>query len=232
MAWVSTDVTTTGWGDALHGTLRQTGQRLTGPGGYYNLGNAFGLTMGIAMQASAAGSGMHSTADAAMTYLAGNAAAMALTAGTMVFFWSGEMYHRAWANGAPPNPVLNRRGDLSSGVGALILFVALLSLGHVMLAVTAGLLHALGKFGSGWKWRPLPGWRPEWPDFFRTLVLASRAPAILATSLDLMRVAATADAATPASVWMTPLSLLVCYLVWCKADLILFRASVKPAALA
>jgi hypothetical protein len=139
------------------------------------------------------------------------------------------MYHRAWANGAPPNPVLNRRGDLSSGIGALILFVALLSLGHVMLAVTAGLLHALGKFGGAWKWRPLPGWRATWPDCFRTLVLASRVPAILASSLDLAHAFGTADAAAPASGWLTPLTLLVCYALWCKADLMLFHAS-KPAA--
>ena len=136
---------------------------------------------------------------------------------------------RAWANGAPPNPALNRRGDVSSGIGALILFVALLSLGHVMLAVTAGLLHALGKFGSAWKWRPLPGLRATWPDCFRTMVLASRVPAILASSLDLAHAVATADAAAPATAWLIPLTLLICYAIWCKADLMLFRAS-KPAA--
>ena len=107
--------------------------------------------------------------------------------------------------------------------------MALISLGHVMLAATAGLLHALGKFGSAGKWQPLPGWRSTWPDFFRTAVLASRVPAMLATSIDLARVAANADAATPAAAWLTPLTLLVCYAVWCKADLMLFRAS-KPAA--
>lgn len=232
MAWMSMDGAVLGWRgqalDALHGTAA----RMSGPGGYYNIGNAFGLTMGIGMQVAAApagGMGMHAAADAAMTYLAGNVGAMALTVGTAIFFWSGEMYHRAWANGAPPNEALNRRGDMLSGVGALVLFVALLSLGQVMLAVTAGLLHAYGKFGSARKWCPLPGWRPEWPDFFRSAVLASRVPAILAAALDLMRVAATADAGTPAMAWMTPLTLLVCYALWCKADLLLFRASRRPA---
>ena len=108
--------------------------------------------------------------------------------------------------------------------------MALLSLGHVMLAATAGLLHAVGKFGSAWKWQPLPGWRSTWPDFFRTAVLASRVPAILASSIDLARVASRAP--TPPrrpAAWLTPLTLLVCYAVWCKADLMLFRAS-KPAA--
>jgi hypothetical protein len=232
MAWTSIEPAIPARREGSAALLRGAKARLTGPGGYYNIGNAFGLGMGIALQTQsvpAGHSGLQAAADAATSYLVGNPAATALTIGTAVFFWSGEMYHRAWANGAPPNPVLNRRGDLSSGVGALILFVALLSLGHVMLAVTAGLLHALGKFGSGWTWRPMPGWRPTWPDFFRTAVLASRVPAMLATSIDLARVASHADAATPAAAWLTPLTLLICYAVWCKADLMLFRAS-KPAA--
>jgi hypothetical protein len=214
--------------DLAHATVA----RLSGPGGFYNLGNAFGLAMGIGMQVAAvtaAGFGMGAAAGAAMGYLAGNTGALALTVGTAIFFWSGEMYHRAWAHGAPPDPALNRRGDMLSGVGALVLFVALLSLGQVVLAVTAGLLHAYGKFGSAAKWRPMPGWRPEWPDFFRTMVLASRVPAILASGLDLARVAMTAGPDTPASAWMTPLTLLVCYALWCRADLLLFQASRRPA---
>jgi hypothetical protein len=228
MAWTTMETANAGRGDQVAALLHQATARLSGPGGYYNIGNAFGLAMGIALQMSsvpAQSTGMSAAADAAMAYLVGNPAATALTLGTAIFFWSGEMYHRAWANGAPPDPALNRRGDMLSGVGALVLFLALLSLGQVMLAVTAGLLHALGKFGSAAKWRPVPGWRASWPDFFRTAVLVSRVPAILAAALDLARVAATSDAATPASVWMTPLTLLVCYAHWCKADLMLFRAS-------
>lgn len=210
--------------------VHATAARLSGPGGFYNIGNAFGLAMGVGMQVAAvSAAGMGAAAGAVMGYLAGNTGALALTVGTAIFFWGGEMYHRAWANGAPPDPVLNRRGDMLSGVGALVLFVALLSLGQVILAVTAGLLHAYGKFGSAAKWRPVPGWRPEWPDFFRTMVLASRVPAILAAGLDLARVAATAGPATPASAWMTPLTLLVCYALWCKADLLLFQASRRTA---
>jgi hypothetical protein len=214
-----------------HG-LRQTGARLVGPGGYYNIGNAVGLAMGIGLQVGstpAQGAGIVAATDAALVYLAGNAAATALTLATAVFFWSGEVYHRAWAYGSPPDPALNRRGDLLSGVGALILFVALLSLGHVMLAATAGLLHAIGKFGSGWKWRPLPWWRSTWPDFFRTAVLASRAPAFVATTIELAHVVATSDASTPWSALLTPLTLLVCYALWAKADLILLCGSSKPA---
>ena len=109
-----------------HG-LRQTAARLVGPGNYYSIGNAVGLAMGIGLQIGSApseGTGIAAAADAALIYLGGNTPAMALTLATAVFFWSGEVYRRAWANGSPPNPVLNRRGDLLSGVGALpILFV-------------------------------------------------------------------------------------------------------------
>ena len=73
--------------------------------------------MGMALQAGipAAHLGVEGVAAAAVGYLAGNSAALALTAATVVFFWSGDAYHRAWANGAPPDPALNRRGDLLSG---------------------------------------------------------------------------------------------------------------------
>jgi hypothetical protein len=226
------DDTTVGGGGAaaLRGLLRQAAARLSGPGGTYNLGNAIGLTMGIALQVvsiPAAGMGAQAAAGAAASYLAGNVPAAALTMATAVVFWSGEIYHRAWANGAPPDERLNRRGDLLSGVGALLLFVALLGLGQVMLAATAGLLHALGKFGSAWRWPPMPGWPSAWPDFFRTAVLASRVPALLATTIDLVRVATSPGGATP-SAWLTPLTLLVCYALWCRADLMLFRASSRP----
>ena len=83
---------------------------------------------------------------------------------------------------------------------------------------------AFKEYAERWKFK-----RPTPADFFRTMVLASRVPAILASSIDLAHAVATADAATPASAWLTPLTLLVCYAVWCKADLMLFRASM-PAA--
>ena len=234
MAWTSIEPAIPARREGSAALLRGAKARLTGPGGYYNIGNAFGLGMGLTLQVGsvpAGHSGMQAVADAATAYLVGNPAATALTLGTAVFFWSGEMYHRAWANGAPPDPVLNRRGDLLSGVGALLLFVALLSLGQVMLAATAGLMHAAGKFGSAGKWRALPGWPATWPDFFRTAVLASRVPAILATSLGLAQVLAS-PADLPAAAWLTPLTLLVCYAVWCKADLMLLAASRKPAGAA
>jgi hypothetical protein len=217
----------------FHELRVQTGARLTGPGGLYNAGNAIGLAMGVALQvgsAPASGLGVESALAACLEYLAGNAAAMALTAATAVFFWSGEAYHRAWAHGFPPIQALNRRGDLLSGIGALVLGVALLSLGHVLLAATAGLLHAIGKFGSAYRWRPMPGWRRTWPDFYRSAVLASRVPAVLVTLGGLAEVVDRSDAGTPWGAYLTPLTLLVCYALWAWADLLLFNA--KPAAAA
>jgi hypothetical protein len=207
--------------------LHATGTRLAGPGGLYNVGNAVGLAMGIALQVGSipgdTGTGVQAAIGATLDYLAGNTGAVALTVATAIFFWSGEAYHRAWAHGFPPNEALNRRGDLLSGVGALLLGIALLSLGQVMLAATAGLLHAVGKFGSACKWRPIPGWPATWPDCFRAAVLASRVPALLAALIDLLEVLARSDAGTPWSAWLTPLTLLVCYALWCKADLMLFQ---------
>jgi hypothetical protein len=188
--------------------------RLAGPGGYYNVGNALGLGVGIALSAAAAGDAGSRAVAGAVEYLAGNGAAVALTAATAVFFWSGEVYHRAWARGFPPDEGLNRRGDLLSGIGAVALGVALLGFGQPVLAAFSGLLHALGKLGSAFAWRSA-GWPAGWPDAWRTAVLASRVPAMLAALIELARVAAWPAAAGP-------LTLLVCYVLWAKADLLLF----------
>lgn len=216
---------------AVRGALRQTGARLVGPGGYYNAGNALGLFAGIALQVSALpeGMGLGGAVGATLAYLGGDPSALALTSATAIFFWSGEAYHRAWAHGAPPIEALNRRGDFLSGIGALLLGLALLSLGQVALAVTSGLLHALGKFGSARHWQPMPGWHRDWPNFYRSLVLASRIPAILATLLGLLDVFTTTNA--PASAWVMPLVFLGCYAFWCRADLMLLEwpAKSEPA---
>ena len=166
-------------GAIMRGILRQAGARLVGPGGYYNAGNALGLAAGIAVAISAipeGGMGVGGVLGATLAHLGGDPTALALTGATAIFFWSGECYHRAWANGFPPIEALNRRGDFLSGIGALILGLALLSLGQPVLAATAGLLHALGKFGSARHWRPLPGWQGDWPNFYRTLVLVEPRP--------------------------------------------------------
>jgi hypothetical protein len=209
--------------------------RLAGPGGYYNIGNAIGLAMGIALQAASIagrdGAGVYAVAAGAADNLAGNAAAVALTAATLVFFWSGEVYHRAWARGFPPDAALNRRGDLLSGVGSVALGLALLGFGEPLLAAFSGLLHALGKFGSAFAraGQRLPGWPAGWPDAFRTAVLVSRLPAMLAALVQLALVLSVPAAAEWPAL-LPPLTLLVCYLLWARADLLLFGSAADDAA--
>lgn len=146
-------------------------------------------------------------------YFAGSPAAVALTAAMIIFFWSGECYHRAWAHGGAPDLRLNKRGDSLSGYGALVLGIGLMALGQPLLAATAGLLHALGKFGSGYGWSG-PSWM--WP----ALVPASRVPALLAILLEL------SAALNTGADWLTlagPLSVLGSYLLWIAADFRLMR---------
>jgi len=209
-----------------HGSPRQALLlRLSGPGGYYNLGNALGLSTGLALQVAAVQhGGLGASASAAYDYLAGSPSAVALTVAMLVFFWSGEIYHRAWANGFPPDVALNRKGDLLSAFGALALGLGLLILPQPALAATAGLMHAIGKVGSALH-------RPDyteasagrrWPDPWRTAVLLSRFPAMAAALIELVRIAPRVGTDLPVSAAVAPAVLLVCYVVWAKADLMLF----------
>lgn len=194
-------------------------QRLSGPGGLYNLGNALGLLGGLSFHLAAALS-MGITGWAALVeYFAGSLGASAITVAMLIFFWSGERYHRAWANGAPPDARLNRVGDISSGWGALVLGLGLVLMGHPVLAATSGLLHAAGKFGSA-----LPGSAqlrlPVGPEFFRKVVVASRLPALAAVVLDASAAAGSGDVQGAAAAGL----LVLCYGLWLKADVALMRA--------
>ena len=196
--------------------------RLAGPGGCYNVGNALCLATSIALPAmalAAAGvAGPDALAAAVLDALAGNRAALALTVATGVFFWGGEVYHRAWAHGSPPDAQLNRRGDFLSGVGCLAFGAAMMGFGEPLLAAAAGLLMAAGKFGSSAGWTRFPGWPAVWPDPFRAAVLAGRLPAILAALVGLG--AALAAPSLPAV--LGPGVLLVSLALWVRADLLLF----------
>jgi hypothetical protein len=193
-------------------------QRLTGPGGLYNLGNALGLLSGVSFHVAAASTvGMTGWAAVA-EYFAGSLGATAITLAMLVFFWSGEQYRKAWAHGAPPIARLNRLGDVSSGWGALLLGAGLFLMGHPVLAATSGLLHAAGKFGSA-----LPGRTqarlPFGPGVYRALVVASRTPAL---AVVVMELSAALRADTVESAAASGL-LLICYGLWLKADLALMR---------
>lgn len=206
--------------------------RMRGPGGYYNSGNALGLIVGLAIQIATAPVGLHegnSVTMAVIEYFAGSHGTVALTLTTLVFFWGGEAYHRAWARPDAPDPALNRLGDFLSGLGAIGLGIALLLLGDPLLAATSGLLHALGKFGSTFHrpGTPIPMWPAAWPDPFRSAVLASRLPAMLATTVALGRALPEVWSGGSFAALAMPLTLLGCYLLWTKADLLLFGVGTK-----
>ena len=201
---------------------REVLDRLRGPGGYYNVGNLIGLATGFSVQLAQAPEDM-SAAGAAANYLAGDVSGIMLTIATLVFMFSGEAYHRAWANGFPPDRALNRLGDFTSGIGALALGIGLLALGQPILAATSGLLHAFGKFGSALH-RPNPLSRYDWPWIFRAVVIESRVPAILAALIELARLMPGLADGAPLTPLVTPAALLICYLIWTKADLFLLKS--------
>lgn len=189
--------------------------RMRGPGGYYNLGNIIGLISGISLQVL---HGRSSVAQSAVDYLFGNASALWLTLATLIFMVSGEAYYRAWKNGFPPDAKLNWWGDFLSGIGALALGVALFLLGQPLLAATAGLLHAVGKFGSAFYVQKTE-LHLDWHKVFRWLVVFSRMPALGATAFALVH----AFGFGSFEAFGAPVTLMVCYLLWLRADMLLLR---------
>lgn len=195
-------------------------QRLRGPGGLYNIGNALGLVSGLSLHVAASmgqqGPGLHQGMAAALHYLGGSTGAVAITLAMGIFFWSGEHYRRAWAFGFPPDPAQNRAGDISSGLGALMLGLGLFWVGEPLLAATTGLMHAVGKFGSALapQTQQAIGLTSQ---NFRRIVVASRIPAVLLVLLTIAE-------ATTADTVMGAVALLGCYALWLSADLILLRA--------
>ena len=194
--------------------------RMRGPGGFYNIGNLIGLTAGLGLQL--AQPSWQGASDAVVNYFAGNASAVMLTLATLIFLVSGEAYHRAWANGFPPDKSLNRLGDFLSGVGALALCGALFMLGQPILAATAGILHAFGKFGSAVH-RPNPKSRFDWPLIFRAVVIESRVPAVFAALAELARQLPILAEGAPLTPFWTPVTLLICYMFWTRADFMLLK---------
>jgi hypothetical protein len=213
-------------GKGYRAILAAIADRSRGPGGYYNMGNLLGLVSGVAVQwMQAAAQGALDQPDmlrAIIELHVGSASAVALSLAMVVFFLSGEAYHCAWAHGFPLDARLNRRGDWLSGIGAVFLGVGLLITGQPVLAATAGLLHAVGKFGSAWTGPLGTGlWPRTWPDLWRSLVLASRIPALLAAAISLV---AETSGNSAGVAMITPLTLTLCYLLWIRADLLLFES--------
>lgn len=220
---------------SLPAVRRVLTDRMFGPGGAYNIGNLLGLCQGVTVQILASRDPNQlpwAGSPAAISHcLTGNFAAIAMTSATAIFFASGEVYHRAWNGRSRPSENLNRLGDFLSGVGAVFLGVALFELGHPLLALTSGLLHSVGKFGSachrpGARILSLPGQKF---DLFRTMVLLSRLPALVAAGNDLHASLFQIGSGEQPH-WSTPATLFACYLLWSWADLLLFRSSHPRAA--
>lgn len=187
--------------------------RANEPGALYNFGNVLGFSTGLfsAVWLHGAQVGTGTVLDGMIHHMAGSHAALALTAATAIFFWGGMVYSRAWANGAPPDAVLNRYGDLWSAAGAVCLAFGLFVLGNPLLAMSAGVLHALGKLGSavGGEARfSLGGLSLRLGDLCKDLMLVSRAPAILSATVGF------------AGDWPSA-SIIACCLVWARADWLL-----------
>lgn len=171
-------------------------QRMRGPGGLYNVGNAIALSASLTMQV-AGSAGSEGALQAVRAYLIGSPGATALSLAILIFFASGEAYFRAWSSGFPPDRRLNRWGDLLSGVGAVVLTAALVAFGDLALALLSGAMLAAGKFGNALL--PDGGRRGT---VFRALALWSRVPAVVTLGLQVGRlVEAGVGPAAPSCRW-------------------------------
>ena len=185
--------------------------QLADPGSLYNLGNLIGFAAGLGVALCTVPMAMGADAGpwgSALHFLAGSPPAIAMSIATLIFFWGGLVYSKAWSNGAPPDPRLNQRGDLYSGIGAICLAVGLFLLGDPLLAATAGFLHAVGKFGSafaGSRTVLYRGRELSISSLAKDLVLASRVPAFGSALMGL-------DAE------VLPMSFAACTAIWALAD--------------
>lgn len=192
--------------------------RLRGPGGMYNLGNAIALAAGLGLQLAAIQPGTGIGA-AIYAYFFGSPGATWLSIAILIFLVSGEVYHRAWINGAPPLTHLNRIGDMLSALAAIALSLALLKFGDVGLAIVSGTCLFGGKIGTAIlpEDPSAPAGRNRWSAIFRSMVLASRVPAIAALSIEIFSAFAIA---APGSAF-APALMVLCYAIWFRADLML-----------
>lgn len=206
------------------GIKHEIGARLRGPGGLYNLGNLIALGTGLSLQLAESLSQTYGTVGAAIqTNLFGSPGASWLTLAIAIFMISGEVYHRAWKKGAPPDTRLNRIGDLISFFGALALTVSLAMFGDLFLALVSGTLLAGGKLGTA----ILPevhgtgAGRNRLQHLFRLSVVVSRAPALAGLAVELGRLLFRPEALEGPAQILAPAVMFVCYLIWARADLLL-----------
>jgi hypothetical protein len=197
------------------------------PGRLYNIGNALVLVGGVGGAIAAAigdGFSLGAAAERVANHFWGSPSAIALSLAIVVFFAGGTAYSRAWkGNGPKPDPLLTRRGDLLSGIGAVVLGAGLAMLGDAVLAVFAGVLHASGKFGSalatGKALRTSAGPVPI-DDLCKDIVLISRVPALFAALSGL--VSATLNSGEFGTILLAA-TVVVSTIYWALADILLLR---------
>ncbi|SCX86168.1 hypothetical protein [Paracoccus tibetensis] len=197
-------------------------RRMQGPGGYYNIGNilAFTVSAALAIRAGQGAEAPGGLLPAIREFLIGSPSATAISVAMLIFFVSGEAYFRAWRQPGGPSIGAIRLGDGLSAVAAIFLCVSLVLIGNAALGIASTLLLLGGKLGSAL--RPdaslilrlggLPAFDP-----FRLAVVASRLPALIGVGAGLLA----GDA--PAAVLTQQATLLVCYALWLRADLMLSR---------
>ncbi|WP_299676105.1 hypothetical protein [uncultured Roseobacter sp.] len=204
-----------GGGAPVAGQWRRV--RSPGPGVLYNIGNVLALCAGVIMQwvqmRGEAGVGA-----AVVAYFAGSPGALWLTGSMVLFILAGGLYHRGWSEPSGTQPRLVQLGDLISGLAAILLTVALVWMGDTALALLAGVLLAGGKLGTAvLPTMPVPG-RGLLDGACRMAVIVSRGPSIAALAVALLDTSGSlADVALPAT-------MIVCFLLWFWADLLLLRA--------
>lgn len=205
---------------SLDGLIR----RMRGPGGYYNIGNVLALAMAVAPAIRTGGAPGGAALASVRDALIGSPAAAAITVAMLIFFAGGEAYFRAWRQPEAPALHLIRLGDGLSALAAVFLCISLMLLGNAALGIASTLLLVAGKLGSALspgaslilRPRGLPPFDP-----FRLSVILSRLPALLGIGAGL----AAGDA--PAAILTQQASLLVCYALWLRADLLLLRPATR-----
>ena len=214
-----------------HRPLRAVADRFSGPGGYYNAGNLLGLSVALATQLSVGATSTASTVPERLyAFFAGSPSAVALTIATVIFLFSGETYHRAWAGRAVPSARLNCIADLLSAAGGTALTLSLIFSGELWLALASGVLVVGGKLGSAITRDDrsrVAFWPKSWSDPFRTAVLAGRVPGLISVALDFGR--HVLDQPSGAGLWsaVPSATLVICYLLWIRADLLLVSSSAR-----
>lgn len=193
--------------------------RMTSPGAIYNLGNGLALAGGTILNLREVWD-QSSIGQALYTHLIGSPEAAWLTMALILFLISGEIYHQGYQPGAARSLVA--WGDFVSGIAAITLTVALVLLGDTAVALLAGFMLTLGKLGcavaamfhaqeAGGLMRGL-----------RFMAIASRIPSILALALAVAPVFA---GSIPMDAVLLPLLMIVCFLLWFWADLLLLARS-------